>query len=271
MTNTRRALSNSGGNCSTQRASLSLSLSLALALALALALSLSLSSPSPQPRSLSLSPSLSLSLSISFSLSLSLCVCVYVCVCVSVLKSLSPCPPALPPISVIYQIQAVNTPTDQIRSAVAADTFVSSVQTSIETNGYSIQVCTELPKNARLTEAGLDCSNWICVESYYKAGDACVACSTALQDVCKRTPGLRWAACTATQDEECKPCDETQKPRTAKWTDHSECAWQCQAGFSRKDNLCTPPTVPADTKFHCVTFDKLSSHVVYSSVDNSYS
>jgi len=83
-----------------------------------------------------------------------------------------------------------------------------------------------------------NCADWVCAGGWYKADDACVACTTHLVQVCGRTPGTNWSACSTRSNEQCRACDELVRPRYAVWTNQSTCAWRCQAGFFQTGGQC---------------------------------
>jgi len=83
-----------------------------------------------------------------------------------------------------------------------------------------------------------NCEDWVCERGWYKADDACVLCTTNLSQVCGRTPGRNWSACSTWTNEKCSACDELVRPRYAGWTNQSTCAWRCQAGYFETGGQC---------------------------------
>jgi hypothetical protein len=59
-----------------------------------------------------------------------------------------------------------------------------------------------------------------------------------LKNVCVKTKGKMWAACTGLENEKCMDCPLSLLPRNAEWTNTSECAWKCQASYFNNNGIC---------------------------------
>lgn len=99
-----------------------------------------------------------------------------------------------------------------------------------------------------------NCGDWVCAKGWYKNDGACAACTTILSQVCARTPGTNWSACSTWTNERCSACDELVRPRYAGWTNHSTCAWRCNVGYFETDGQC----------YACMAFDVLKSTLQFS-------
>ena len=67
--------------------------------------------------------------------------------------------------------------------------------------------------NSLFLSTSVNCDDWTCRDGFYNGADACVACTTDLAQVCGRTTGMNWSACTTIRNEQCRPCDELTRPR----------------------------------------------------------
>jgi hypothetical protein len=94
------------------------------------------------------------------------------------------------------------------------------------------------PTHARFTNASVTCNDWTCDASFFRSDSRCLNCTTSLENVCVKTKGKMWAACTGLENEKCMDCPLSLLPRNAEWTNVSECAWKCQASYFNNNGIC---------------------------------
>ena len=104
----------------------------------------------------------------------------------------------------------------------------------------NLVTCLSCPRPARaiFTNTSLTCNDWICEASFFRSDSLCLNCTTSLQNVCVKTPGQMWAACTGLSNEKCMNCPLSLLPRNAEWTNTSECAWKCRASYFNNNGIC---------------------------------
>ena len=94
------------------------------------------------------------------------------------------------------------------------------------------------PNHARFTNASITCNDWTCDASFFRSDSHCLNCTTSLKNVCVKTKGQMWTACTGLENEKCMDCPLSLLPRNAEWTNTSECAWKCKASYFNNNGIC---------------------------------
>jgi hypothetical protein len=96
------------------------------------------------------------------------------------------------------------------------------------------------PNRSVFANTSRDCDAWLCVDGYYRADGACASCTSLRATgilACKMTGGEKWAACTATANEQCVACPP--KPRYSEWTvTATECSTRCRDGYFASGGGC---------------------------------
>jgi hypothetical protein len=92
--------------------------------------------------------------------------------------------------------------------------------------------------NSGFLPTSANCDDWTCLGGFYNSDGTCIACTSDLVDVCGRTPGLNWSACTTIRNEDCRACDDLRRPRYAEWTNHSTCSWRCRDAYFESGGQC---------------------------------
>lgn len=112
------------------------------------------------------------------------------------------------------------------------------------------------PNSSFFPNTSRGCDAWLCVSGYYRSGDVCARCTSALAEgatACYTAPGRKWQACTAFEKEQCVDC--VTKPRYSDWTvaGNNECAWRCKDAFFASGAGCEA----------CLTLDEVVAKLAF--------
>jgi len=101
---------------------------------------------------------------------------------------------------------------------------------------FTVPQCLQcpLPNHSSFAITSSGCSEWHCLQGFYRLDGACAGCTAQLllgSTACRNIGGRMRKNCTNVENEKCVDCP--QKPRYTQWTISAtaECTWQCMPGY----------------------------------------